>query len=137
MEWVDNPYKSPRSCRQSIIWKNLWLRRTIILPKDYVGNVMELCQDRRGIYKDMTYMDASKSGLEIYELPLNEIIYDFFDALKSRTHGYASFDYELCGYTRSNLVKLDILLNGEMVDALSFIVHKKRHIRERAEWLKT
>ena len=84
---------------------------------------MELCQERRGIYKDMTYMDASRAEI-FYELPLNEIIYDFFDALKSRTKGYASFDYELCGYTRSNLVKLDILLNGEMVDALSFIVHK-------------
>ena len=99
------------------------VKATIMVPKDYVGNVMELCQERRGIYKDMTYMDASRAEI-FYELPLNEIIYDFFDALKSRTKGYASFDYELCGYTRSNLVKLDILLNGEMVDALSFIVHK-------------
>ena len=118
MVWVDNPTNLPDPAEIEPM-----VKATIMVPKDYVGNVMELCQERRGIYKDMTYMDASRAEI-FYELPLNEIIYDFFDALKSRTKGYASFDYELCGYTRSNLVKLDILLNGEMVDALSFIVHK-------------
>jgi len=95
----------------------------IMTPKEFVGSIMELCQERRGMYIDMTYLDANRVTLK-YELPLNEIIYDFFDALKSRTRGYASFDYELKNYQRSELVKLDILLNGDMVDALSFIVHK-------------
>ena len=121
MVWVDNP-NLPDPAEIDYMEEPM-VKATIMVPKDYVGNVMELCQERRGIYKDMTYMDASRAEI-FYELPLNEIIYDFFDALKSRTKGYASFDYELCGYTRSNLVKLDILLNGEMVDALSFIVHK-------------
>ena len=97
------------------------VKADIMLPKQYVGNIMELCQDRRGIYKDMKYMDENRVIL-IYEMPLNEIIYDFFDALKSRSRGYASFDYEMKGYERSNLVKLDILINKEEVDALSFIV---------------
>ena len=122
MVWVDNPTNLPDPAEIEYMEEPM-VKATIMVPKDYVGNVMELCQERRGIYKDMTYMDASRAEI-FYELPLNEIIYDFFDALKSRTKGYASFDYELCGYTRSNLVKLDILLNGEMVDALSFIVHK-------------
>ena len=122
MVWVDNPKNLPDPAEIDYMEEPM-VKATIMVPKDYVGNVMELCQERRGIYKDMTYMDASRAEI-FYELPLNEIIYDFFDALKSRTKGYASFDYELCGYTRSNLVKLDILLNGEMVDALSFIVHK-------------
>lgn len=122
MVWVDNPTNLPDPAEIDYMEEPM-VKATIMVPKDYVGNVMELCQERRGIYKDMTYMDASRTEI-FYELPLNEIIYDFFDALKSRTKGYASFDYELCGYTRSNLVKLDILLNGEMVDALSFIVHK-------------
>lgn len=122
MVWVDNPTNLPDPAEIDYMEEPI-VKATIMVPKDYVGNVMELCQERRGIYKDMTYMDASRAEI-FYELPLNEIIYDFFDALKSRTKGYASFDYELCGYTRSNLVKLDILLNGEMVDALSFIVHK-------------
>ena len=95
----------------------------IMTPKEFVGSIMELCQERRGNYIDMTYLDANRVTLN-YELPLNEIIYDFFDALKSRTRGYASFDYELKNYQKSELVKLDILLNGEMVDALSFIVHR-------------
>ncbi len=94
----------------------------IYSPSEYVGNIMELCQERRGIFKDMKYLDADRVDIH-YELPLNEIIYDFFDALKSRTRGYASFDYELMGYQKSNLVKLDIMLNGEVVDALSFIIH--------------
>ena len=122
MVWVDNPTNLPDPAEIDYMEEPM-VKATIMVPKDYVGNVMELCQERRGIYKDMTYMDASRAEI-FYELPLNEIIYDFFDALKSRTKGYGSFDYELCGYTRSNLVKLDILLNGEMVDALSFIVHK-------------
>jgi len=97
----------------------------IMLPTQFVGNIMELCQERRGVYKNMQYMDDTRVILH-YDLPLNEIIYDFFDALKSRTKGYASFDYELKGYMKSDLVKLDMLLNGEMVDALSFIVHESK-----------
>ncbi len=93
----------------------------IYTPNDYVGNIMELCQQRRGVFKDMKYLDTTRVDIH-YELPLNEIVYDFFDTLKSRTKGYASFDYELKGYVKSELVKLDILLNGEVVDALSFIV---------------
>ena len=95
----------------------------ILTPKEFVGNIMEICQNRRGIYKDMKYLDENRVTI-IYELPLNEIIYDFLDTLKSKTKGYASFDYELKEYRRSELVKLDIYVNGESVDALSFIVHK-------------
>ena len=95
----------------------------ILTPKDYVGNIMEICQNRRGSYIDMKYLDENRVTL-IYELPLNEIIYDFFDQLKSKTKGYASFDYEFKEYKRSDLVKLDIWINGEGVDALSFIVHR-------------
>ena len=95
----------------------------ILTPKDFVGNIMEICQNRRGIFVDMKYLDQTRVTL-IYEMPLNEIIYDFFDSLKSNTKGYASFDYELKEYRRSELVKLDIWVNGESVDALSFIVHK-------------
>ncbi len=95
----------------------------ILTPKDYVGNIMEICQNRRGIYIDMKYLDENRVTIT-YEMPLNEIIYDFFDQLKSRTKGYASFDYEVKDYRRSDLVKLDIWVNGEGVDALSFIVHK-------------
>ena len=94
----------------------------IYSPSEYVGSIMELCKERRGVFRDMKYLDADRVDIH-YELPLNEIIYDFFDALKSRTRGYASFDYELMGYQKSNLVKLDIMLNGEVVDALSFIIH--------------
>ena len=110
----------------------------IYTPSEYVGNIMELCQDRRGVFKDMKYIDTDRVDIH-YELPLNEIIYDFFDALKSRTRGYASFDYELCGYKKSNLVKLDIMLNGEIVDALSFIIHADKaygRARKMAEKLK-
>ena len=94
----------------------------IMVTKDYVGAIMQLCQERRGVYKSMEYIEETRALLK-YDLPLNEIIYDFFDALKSRSRGYASFDYEMNGYVRSNLVKLDILINKEEVDALSFIVH--------------
>ncbi len=100
-------------------------KATIMTPVDYVGNIMELCQDRRGIFKDMQYIDTDRAQLH-YILPLNEIIYDFFDTLKSISRGYASFDYELDGYIRSKLVKLDILLNGDIVDAMSFIVHEEK-----------
>lgn len=98
---------------------------TIMTPTDSVGNIMELCQDRRGIYQGMEYLESTRAILK-YEMPLNEIIYDFFDALKSRTKGYASLDYELKGYKVSDLVKLDIKMNGEIVDALSFIVHSEK-----------
>jgi GTP-binding protein LepA len=114
------------------------VKASIMLPKDYVGNIMQLCQDRRGIYKDMKYMDDTRVILE-YEMPLNEIIYDFFDALKSRSKGYASLDYEIIGYKQSELVKLDILLNGDLVDAFSIIVHKDKAYergRRMAEKLK-
>ena len=122
MVWCDNPYNLPDPAEINYMEEPM-AKASIMVPKDYVGNVMELCQERRGIYKHMDYLDETRAEI-FYELPLNEIIYDFFDALKSRTRGYASFDYELCGYTRSSLVKLDILLNGEAVDALSFIVFK-------------
>ena len=115
------------------------VKAEIMLPKDYVGNVMELCQNRRGIYLDMKYLDSNRVTLE-YELPLNEIIYDFFDTLKSKTKGYASIDYELKEYRKSELVKLDIHINNEQVDALSFIVHKETAYargRKMAEKLKT
>ncbi len=102
-----------------------FVKADIITPSEYVGNIMELCQDRRGIFKNMTYIDTDRANLH-YELPLNEIIYDFFDALKSRTRGYASFDYEFSDYRESKLVKLDILLNGETVDAFSMIVHEEK-----------
>jgi len=98
-----------------------FVKASIIAPQEYVGSIMELCQSRRGEFKDMTYLDTTRVELH-YDMPLNEIIYDFFDALKSRTRGYASLDYELAGYRQSKLVKLDILLNGEIIDALSFII---------------
>ncbi|MBQ3969584.1 MAG: translation elongation factor 4, partial [Clostridia bacterium] len=110
----------------------------IYAPSEYVGNIMELCQDRRGIFKDMTYIDSDRVDIH-YELPLAEIIYDFFDTLKSKTRGYASFDYELKGYAESKLVKLDIMLNGDVVDALSFIIHADKaypRARKMAEKLK-
>ncbi|MDD6484241.1 MAG: translation elongation factor 4 [Clostridiales bacterium] len=137
MVWCDNPTNLPDPSEIEYMEEPM-VKASIMVPKDYVGSVMELCQERRGIYKDMTYMDETRAEI-FYELPLNEIIYDFFDALKSRTKGYASFDYELCGYNRSELVKLDILLNGEMVDALSFIVHRDsayKRGRRMAEKLK-
>ena len=110
----------------------------IYAPADYVGNIMELCQERRGIFKDMKYLDDSRVDIH-YVLPLNEIVYDFFDTLKSKTRGYASFDYEVIGYAESDLVKLDIMLNGDIVDALSFIIHREKaysRARKMAEKLK-
>ena len=110
----------------------------IYSPPEYIGVIMALCQDRRGTLKDQQYISSDRVDIH-YKLPLNEIIYDFFDALKSRTRGYASFDYELCGYERSNLVKLDVLLNGDLIDALSYIIHSEKaypRARKIAEKLK-
>jgi GTP-binding protein LepA len=118
---IDNPTNYPDAALIATAEEPM-VKANILSPTEYVGNIMELCQDRRGIFKDMTYLDPTRVELH-YDLPLNEIVYDFFDALKSRTKGYASFDYELKGFAPSKLVKLDILLNGEIVDALSFIVH--------------
>ena len=134
---IDNPsnYPSPdeiAEAREPIVKAN------IMTPTEYVGNLMDLCQDRRGTFIDMKYVDQDRVELH-YELPLNEIIYDFFDALKSRSRGYASLDYELAGYVPSKLCKLDFLLNGEQVDALSFIVHEEKaypRARKIAERLK-
>ena len=122
IEWAEEPFVSAN----------------IISPTEYIGNIMELCQERRGEYKDTKYLDQTRVEIH-YDLPLNEIIYDFFDALKSKTRGYASLDYELSGYRKSELVKLDILLNGDPVDALSFIVHSEKayaRARRLAEKLK-
>lgn len=121
---IDNPTNLPSAVEISYMEEPM-VSANIMVPTDFVGNIMELCQERRGIFKDMKYLDETRVSLH-YELPLNEIIYDFFDALKSRTRGYASFDYELIGYQKSVLSKLDILLNGEVVDALSLIVHADR-----------
>ena len=121
---IDNPTNLPDTSEIDYMMEPI-VSAAIMTPKDYVGSIMELCQERRGTYIDMTYLDETRVSLN-YELPLNEIIYDFFDALKSRTRGYASFDYEFKKFEQSSLVKLDMLLNGEMVDALSFIVHKER-----------
>lgn len=134
---IDNPLNWPNPTEIDIAYEPM-VKASIITPSEYVGNIMDLCQERRGNYKDMTYLDDTRVEMH-YDLPLNEIIYDFFDALKSRTRGYASLDYELSGYVASDLVKLDILLNGDVVDALSFIVHtEKAYARARkiAEKLK-
>ena len=117
-----NPEDLPKSQEVSYI-EEPYVTANILTPREYVGNIMELCQKRRGIYIDMKYLDENRVTL-IYEMPLNEIIYDFFDNLKSKTKGYASLDYEFKEYRRSSLVKLDIYINGEIVDALSFIVHQ-------------
>ncbi len=134
---IDNPtnYPDPSLIAQA---EEPITNAHIYTPKEYVGNIMDLCQERRGVFKDMNYIDTDRVDIH-YELPLNEIIYDFFDALKSRTRGYASFDYELAGYQKSNLVKLDIMLNGEVVDALSFIIHADKaypRARKMAEKLR-
>ena len=118
---IDNPTNLPPAQEIMNMFEPI-VAASIMTPTEYVGSIMDLCQERRGTYKDMTYIDAGRATLT-YDLPLNEIIYDFFDALKSRTRGYASFDYEFKGYDKSKLVKLDMVLNGDIVDALSFIVH--------------
>ncbi|MEG1996490.1 MAG: translation elongation factor 4, partial [Oscillospiraceae bacterium] len=118
---IDNPSNYP-DVSQIAQAQEPMVKSNILTPTEFVGNIMELCQDRRGVFIDMKYLDSTRVELH-YDLPLNEIVYDFFDALKSRTRGYASFDYELKGFVPSRLVKLDILLNGDVVDALSFIVH--------------
>lgn len=119
---IDSPNKMPD--RASIAWiKEPFIYTNIIVPSEYIGAIMELCQNKRGIYKTMEYIDETRVNIH-YNIPLSEIVYDFFDKLKSYTKGYASFDYEICGYEESNLVKMDILLNGKTVDALSVIVHK-------------
>ncbi len=134
---IDNPSKFPSPDEIDTSYEPI-MRATVITPTDYVGGIMDLCQDRRGNFIDMKYIDTERVELH-YELPLNEIIYDFFDALKSRSKGYASLDYELKDYQPSKLVKLDFMLNGEVVDALSFIVFEDRaytRARKIAEKLK-
>ena len=134
---IDNPTKYPDPafidyCEEPITNANIYA------PNEYVGAIMDLCQERRGVFKNMTYVTPDRVDIA-YDLPLNEIIYDFFDVLKSRTKGYASFDYEIEGYARSNLVKLDVLLNGDMIDALSFTIHADKaygRARKIAEKLK-
>lgn len=120
--YVDAPNKMPDRAKIMQI-EEPYIFTNIIAPAEYIGSIMDLCQNKRGIYKSVDYIDATRINVH-YEVPLSEIVYDFYDKLKSFTKGYASFDYELCGYKVSNLVKMDILLNGEIVDALSIIVHK-------------
>ncbi|MDR6551279.1 translation elongation factor 4 [Paenibacillus qinlingensis] len=119
---IDNPSNYPDPQRIDFV-EEPYVKASVIVPNDYVGTIMELCQGKRGEYLNMEYLDTNRVTLT-YEIPLSEIVYDFFDMLKSRTKGYASFDYEISGYKKSNLVKMDILLNSEQVDALSFIVHR-------------
>ncbi len=135
--FIDNPTNYPDIAEIEVAQEPMVCAH-IYSPSDYVGSIMDLCQERRGIFKDMKYLDEKRVDLH-YELPLNEIVYDFFDALKSRSRGYASYDYEIIGFTPSKLVKLDILLNGDIVDALSFIVHTDKaypRARKIAEKLK-
>ena len=122
MELVDNPNKMPPREKLALI-KEPYIYTSIIAPSSYIGTIMELCQNKRGIYKEVEYINDTRVNIH-YEMPLSEVVYDFYDKLKSRTNGYASFDYDLIGYKESNLVKMDILLNGEKVDALSLIIHK-------------
>ena len=119
---IDAPNKLPDKGKMKEVLEP-FIKTSIFTPKEYIGPIMKLCQDKRGIYINMEYIDTSRVNIH-YELPLSEIVYDFFDKLKSYTKGYASFDYEVIGYKKSDLVKMDILLNGEVVDALSVIVHK-------------
>ena len=119
---IDSPSKMPEQTKVSKVLEP-YVLTNIYVPSEYVGPIMELCQDKRGIYKTLSYIDSTRVNVT-YEIPLSEIVYDFFDKLKSYTKGYASFDYEFIGNKESKLVKMDILLNGEIVDALSVIVHK-------------
>ena len=135
--FIDNPsnYPNPANIESA---EEPMTDSHIYSPSEYIGNIMELCQDRRGVFVDMKYIDANRVDIN-YKLPLNEIVYDFFDALKSKTKGYASFDYEIAEYNKSDLVKLDIMLGGEVVDALSFIIHRDKAYyrgRKMAEKLK-
>ncbi|MBE6788442.1 MAG: elongation factor 4 [Ruminococcaceae bacterium] len=137
VQYIDNPTNYPDPALIAAAAEPI-VKASVYTPTDFIGAIMELCQERRGVFKDMKYLDEGRAELH-YELPLNEIIYDFFDVLKSRTRGYASFDYEMLEYRNSKLVKLDILLNGETVDALSFIVHADSaytRARKMAEKLK-
>lgn len=133
--YIDNPYKLPASNKISR-FEEPYIVGTIITPEEYLGQMLALCQEKRGIQKELAYLDVDRVILK-YELPLNEVILDFYDKLKSMSRGYASFDYEFIGYRDSDLVKIDILLNGETIDALSFIAHKEkaniraRHIAEK------
>ena len=122
--YIDNPLNYPDPATIDLA-EEPFIKASIICPSEYVGNIMDLCQDRRGEYKELVYLDSTRVELH-YELPLNEVIYDFFDTLKSRSRGYASLDYDFHGYRASNLIRLDILLNGDIIDALSFIVHKDK-----------
>ena len=134
---IDNPTNYPEQARIDYCEEPI-TNAHIYAPSDYVGTIMDLCQDRRGVFKDMKYITTDRVDIH-YELPLNEIIYDFFDALKSRTRGYASFDYEISEYRRSTLQKVDVLLNGDIIDALSFIIHTDKAMgraRKIAEKLK-
>lgn len=124
IKYIDNPTNYPDPSLIQLAEEPI-INAHIFSPSEFVGNIMELCQERRGNFKGMKYMDKTRVDIH-YEMPLNEVIYDFFDTLKSRTRGYASYDYEMAGYQPSKLVKLDLLLNGEIVDALSFIVHSDR-----------
>ena len=120
---VSNPSEMPDPQKINKITEP-FVKASVMVPNDYVGAVMDLCQKKRGIFLNMEYIDDTRVNIT-YDIPLSEIVFDFFDQLKSNTKGYASFDYELTGYKDSNLVKMDILLNGEQVDALSFIVHRE------------
>ena len=122
VEYIDSPVKLPERQKIDHI-EEPYIRTNIFVPSTYIGSIMELCQNKRGNYISMEYLDPTRVNIH-YEIPLSEIVYDFFDKLKSSTKGYASFDYEIIGYKKSDLVKMDILLNGEAVDALSIIVHK-------------
>ena len=122
--FIDNPTNYP-SVSNILYSEEPIANAHIYAPSSYIGAIMELCQDRRGTYVGMNYIDTERVDIH-YKLPLNEIVYDFFDVLKSKTKGYASFDYEICGYEKSDLVKLDVMLNGDVVDALSFIIHRDK-----------
>ena len=121
---IDNPHDYPNPASIEVA-EEPFVNVSIITPQEFVGNIMPLCQDLRGEYKNMQYLDSRLVELH-YEMPLNEIVYNFFDTLKARTKGYASLDYEFSSYHPSELVKVDMLLNGDQVDALSFIAHKDK-----------
>ena len=121
---IDNPTNLPNPAEIEYMEEPM-VEATIMTPSDYTGPIMELCQEKRGTFQDMKYLEGGRVSIH-YEMPLNEIIYDFFDLIKSKSRGYASFDYELTGYKRSDLVKLDILLNGDLCDAFSIIVHRDK-----------